>query len=440
MSIVASNWASSNKFLAIGSYDGKIRLVSMYSWQVAFVLPLQHPRDMDAGFNCSNMLLNVEISTLGTGNINTLYGGDATLDNNNASINEDVIEQRQQQQLQLNLPVLLLPPQQQCLSSSVLYPEGHHCFETAEMNALYSYNNNNDNNILVNNNSSSSRSSDTCYVLRSLKVLPRLLPADISKQRAAAVTAASTANVSRPAIAAGNKSKLSGGNTLTATNSSHVANASTSNINTTAGITTSAGALTMAGLNKGPPFGVNWLGWSSSGEYLAAREESHPRCLWLWRPLQAQLIAVLVQLDAITCAQWRPLRCTSSNIPPTVVPASQALAQLPLVANNTLLIDNDDHEDVLAFCTASASSAGRVYFWSAKTGATWADFPDYSNGGSGINNEPTNKMSLTEGSNNTTSTVSFSVVSLRWSNDGSKLLLRGKESHCICEVKYNRIS
>jgi len=37
------------QLMAVGSYDGKVRLISMTSWTPALVLPLTHPRDMDAG-------------------------------------------------------------------------------------------------------------------------------------------------------------------------------------------------------------------------------------------------------------------------------------------------------------------------------------------------------------------------------------------------------
>jgi len=37
------------QLMAVGSYDGKIRLMSMTSWSPALLLPLAHPREMDAG-------------------------------------------------------------------------------------------------------------------------------------------------------------------------------------------------------------------------------------------------------------------------------------------------------------------------------------------------------------------------------------------------------
>ena len=49
--------------LAIGSFDGKIRLVSTYSWQVAFVLHLTHPKDLDICFHSAHVITTVEVSS-----------------------------------------------------------------------------------------------------------------------------------------------------------------------------------------------------------------------------------------------------------------------------------------------------------------------------------------------------------------------------------------
>ena len=56
--------SDNSKFLALGAFDGKVRLISAYSWQVAFVLPLTHPREMEAGFNSQDLQLTVEISAV----------------------------------------------------------------------------------------------------------------------------------------------------------------------------------------------------------------------------------------------------------------------------------------------------------------------------------------------------------------------------------------
>eukprot|EP00597_Dinobryon_sp_UTEXLB2267_P003319 CAMPEP_0170059118 /NCGR_PEP_ID=MMETSP0019_2-20121128/1503_1 /TAXON_ID=98059 /ORGANISM="Dinobryon sp., Strain UTEXLB2267" /LENGTH=293 /DNA_ID=CAMNT_0010264263 /DNA_START=415 /DNA_END=1293 /DNA_ORIENTATION=+ len=61
-----------------------------------------------------------------------------------------------------------------------------------------------------------------------------------------------------------------------------------------------------AGSGALPAMGVGWLAWSSDGLLLAAKEEAHPRCLWVWRPLQARLEALLVLAEPLQCARWRP--------------------------------------------------------------------------------------------------------------------------------------
>ena len=62
-----------------------------------------------------------------------------------------------------------------------------------------------------------------------------------------------------------------------------------------------------------PKFGVSWLGWSPEGNLLAMREESQPRCLWVWHALEAQLCALLVQMDSVVCARWRPTLIQEGN-------------------------------------------------------------------------------------------------------------------------------
>ena len=78
-----------------------------------------------------------------------------------------------------------------------------------------------------------------------------------------------------------------------------------------------------------PAMGVAWMGWSADGSVIAAREESFPRCLWLWDSQRARLLDIALCVDPIYCAQWRP---------------AAAKVQRPL----------------LAFCCGGS----RVYFWS----------------------------------------------------------------------------
>ena len=63
------------------------------------------------------------------------------------------------------------------------------------------------------------------------------------------------------------------------------------------------------------------------------------RCLWVWSTLEAKLTALVVQIEPIVCAQWRPY--------------------VPLSAT-----DNKDSntERMLAYCTGTT----RIYFWRSK--------------------------------------------------------------------------
>jgi WD40 repeat protein len=60
-----------SQLLAIGSYDGQIRLLSSRSWKLAFVLPLVHPSEM---VDClrGDVVMTVEVieasDTLNTSN------------------------------------------------------------------------------------------------------------------------------------------------------------------------------------------------------------------------------------------------------------------------------------------------------------------------------------------------------------------------------------
>lgn len=54
---------TSPSFIALGSYDGKIRLLSVFTWQLAFVFPLTHPKDMDPGLADADFVTRVEVSS-----------------------------------------------------------------------------------------------------------------------------------------------------------------------------------------------------------------------------------------------------------------------------------------------------------------------------------------------------------------------------------------
>jgi hypothetical protein len=72
------------------------------------------------------------------------------------------------------------------------------------------------------------------------------------------------------------------------------------------------------------------------------------RCLWVWSTFEAKLQALIVQIDPILCAQWRPAlsdECTARTT-----------------------------SRMLAFCTGTS----RIYFWCSKEGSIegemkWSD-------------------------------------------------------------------
>lgn len=128
--------------------------------------------------------------------------------------------------------------------------------------------------------------------------------------------------------------------------------------------------------NSMPAMGVSNLSWSPNGEFLAATEDSTPRCLWIWKPLTAKLVDLIVQIDNISSLAWKPTTSESS-------------------------------EQLLAFCTGTSS----LYFWSSSSGIMKLEdiFPD--------TKQP------------------FSILSIRWSSSGEQLLCRGKENFCIAQIQ-----
>lgn len=59
--------------------------------------------------------------------------------------------------------------------------------------------------------------------------------------------------------------------------------------------------------SKGRPhMGVNWMSFSADGCLIAAREESSPRCVWIWDVNSIKLINIIVQLESVVYAAWRP--------------------------------------------------------------------------------------------------------------------------------------
>jgi hypothetical protein len=219
--------------MAIGSFDGKIRIVSCYSWQLAFVLSLVHPKDL-------SLDLNVHPSSANVIPIVEIAGKD---------LNE--------------------------------------CDDTSSLHG-------------------DSSSLGTFFVSRKLKSLPRCTSLTIT------------------------------------------------------------GSL--------PCMGVHWIEWSAESGLIVAREESFPRCLWIWMPFVAKLVAVIVLIEKITFAKWRPI--------------------------NNIIVDSKTVEiyPLLAFSTGTST----ICFW----------------------NEIHGVLSIQV-------SPSIEILSFQWSVDGTCLLLDGKEKFTI---------
>lgn len=284
--------------VAIGSFDGKVRLVSVFSWQTAFVLPLVHVKELDVALNGKNVVTLVEALAASSGDEYNERGG-------GAAGGKDAFQMK-----------------------------GH---KTATGG--------------VNKTASASH-----------------------RGAAGGGGGKAPASVFRGVSAAGAVDVLTG---------APLGRQEVSFIHRQLKALPRQSPEAKASKAAYPPMGASWLGFSDNGEYLAAREDSYPRCLWVWNPMQSQLESLLVMQESITCCQWRPTgRCDRPDLPP-----------------------------VLAFCTGNS----RVYFWTPR-GSSLADAADLkSEEEAGI---PT-------------------ITSLRWSANGKQLLLRGKENHCTCDVNFD---
>jgi hypothetical protein len=358
---------SEGKFLALGSFDSRVRLISAYSWQVAFVLPLVHPTELEAGFNGHGLKLTVEYSARPT----TVFGGlDGADDSARGGVEEEeegdadpaldadpslraaALKQRQ------------VPPGAQLLSCGAFKPSARRV--GGEEDAAGEQTEEHVAGAADAADSPSSRAfhsqHGSYFALRSMKALPRAQAFVLETKRVLASTTASK-TAKKPAAAAAS--------TVAAAHHAGGHSASSSGF---------------------PAVGVSWVGWSKSSNLLAAREEAHPRCVWVWRPLHAQLLALIVTLEPVMCARWRSAPQDACEAAPTA----------------------SEEADVLAFCTGT----DRVYFWTASGGVTFADM-------SALTGDHLGGSSTRHG---------FAVVALRWAEDGNTLVLRGKESHCVCHV------
>lgn len=127
------------------------------------------------------------------------------------------------------------------------------------------------------------------------------------------------------------------------------------------------------------------LYWSPDGRFLASTDPEAARCLWIWQATKGKLSELLVQLEPIHTICWRP-NCVTDEA------KSESGSPTPL----------------LSFCTGTS----RVYFWTPLSGVSWCGLP-------------------TESPSQST----LSVTGLKWSGDGSALIVsgkRGEQGSCIC--------
>lgn len=229
---------TTSNLIAVGSFDSKIRLMTMFTWQVVMTLPLIHPRDMDVGFFDGGAHQHAPVVT---------------------KVELSKIEQRDL------IEVISLESLTQASAS-----KGSHSTSTTGTNVTPSM--------------------LSPYVTRMVKLLPKS-----STVGAATATVAETV----PATSASGASKTAAG---AATKPSSSAN--NSNI---IAVTSAVDGVAL------PAMGVHWIHWSASRELLAASDEAYARCIWIWRPLEGKLVDLLIQLDNVTSAAWRPWTSTSSK-------------------------------------------------------------------------------------------------------------------------------
>lgn len=229
---------TTSNLIAVGSFDSKIRLMTMFTWQVVMTLPLIHPRDMDVGFfdsanHNAPVVTKVELSK---------------------------IEQRDL------IEVISLESLTQASAS-----KGSHSTSTTGTNITPSM--------------------LSPYVTRMVKLLPKSSTVGAATATVAETvpTASSAAGASKTAAgAAASKPSSSANNNIIA-------------------VTSAVDGVAL------PAMGVHWIHWSASRELLAASDEAYARCIWIWRPLEGKLVDLLIQLDNVTSAAWRPWTLKSSK-------------------------------------------------------------------------------------------------------------------------------
>ena len=301
--IAASAAASSSplSLIAIGSFDSKVRLVSVFSWQTAFVLPLVHAKELDVALNAKNVITLVEALSTSTGDEYNDSGASTGGGTGKDAFHLKSGGGKAGASKTISAPSRTKPAPGKTVGPTSVFRG------TAPGPSV---------DVLT---GAPTVRQEVSFIQRQLKALPRIT-----------------------SEAKSNKSNY-------------------------------------------PPMGVSWVGFCDDGQYLAAREDTYPRCLWVWSPMQSQLESLLVMQETITCSQWRPTtHGNRSDLPP-----------------------------ILAFCTGNS----RVYFWTPR-GSTLADAADLQS--DEVGGIPT-------------------VTSLKWSSNGKQLLLRSKESHCTCDINFDNL-
>ena len=144
-----------------------------------------------------------------------------------------------------------------------------------------------------------------------------------------------------------------------------------------------------------PLMGAHWQQFCpSSGKYLACREESQLRCMWIWSMTDVKLNAVLLLQDGIQGSAWRPASTSDSGT-----------RRAPL----------------LAMCTGTS----RIYFYAPTSSNPlfWAD-------------APLPAPVVLSGQVLPTTASATPISSLQWSPDGNLLLLQSRESFLTCSVAW----
>lgn len=334
------NVISTSNLIAIGSFDSKIRLMTMFTWQVALTLPLIHPRDMGVGLiDAENpVVTKVELSKVEQRDLLEVISLESLTQ---ASVNAGSVER----------------------ASTV---------------------------------TSSTPSAISPYVTRMVKLLPK----------------SSTTGTNNTLIAESSSNNVTSGSSATAAAKGTTKVAAS--MNNSIAMTSAVDGVAL------PAMGVHWMTWSASRTFLAASDEAYARCIWIWRPLQGKLVDLLIQLDSVTFAAWRPYlsstRITSKSKlagqdadstsagthstgggqqreehPSSMTDIS---SKLPAPAS-----DESWEEDILAF----TCNGQHVYLWSPNFGVRKIEV---------VNAQDVGRMK---------------VRGLEWSEDGEVLLLRGKE-------------